>query len=432
MRLPRNKISFFTVVTLLMRLTVGGVFMFSGFVKAVDPWGTYYKFNEYLLTMGLDNLVSLSLIAAVTLAAAEFMLGLLLAVGAYRRVTPWLMLLFLLVMTPITLWLAITDAVPDCGCFGDALHLSNWSTFGKNLLLTAGVVYLIIYNRRLPSIYGPAVQWAAAFFAFVFVVSVASEGYFIQPLIDYRPYEVGTRLTSAARSSQSVDEKNYVFIYERDGVQQQFSIDSVPDEEDGWVYVDRRHIKPAEPAVADSVPSHSIAVRDNGLDVSDMILDPEGRQLLLLFPDLPDVSIAYTFVLNQLNDFASARGVGVYGITSANEEEMSQWNDISMASYPLYSADDSEIKMLARGNPAVVYVDQGIIRWKRTLSSVSRSALNDSSMTVESLSDDFDPDADMMSIFFTFVSFLALLLVINRIPPLVLRLFHRKPKNKES
>ena len=103
MRLPRNKISFFTVVTLLMRLTVGGVFMFSGFVKAVDPWGTYYKFNEYLLTMGLDNLVSLSLIAAVTLAAAECMLGLLLAVGAYRRVTPWLMLLFLLVMTPITL-----------------------------------------------------------------------------------------------------------------------------------------------------------------------------------------------------------------------------------------------------------------------------------------------------------------------------------------
>ena len=123
------------LLTVLMRLTVGGVFIFSGFTKGVDPWGTYYKISDYLGAMGLGEWTGTALLLAAALAALEFMLGVAIAVGAYRRSAPWVALLVMLVMTPLTLWLAVTGAVPDCGCFGDALHMSNWATFGKNILL---------------------------------------------------------------------------------------------------------------------------------------------------------------------------------------------------------------------------------------------------------------------------------------------------------
>ncbi|MBO6250231.1 MAG: DoxX family protein [Muribaculaceae bacterium] len=418
------------VVTLLVRLAVGGVFIFSGFVKAVDPWGTYYKVSEYMLAMGLTEMVSLSLFTAMALPVLEMMLGVLTAVGAYRRSVPWLMLVFMLVMTPITLWLAVTNAVPDCGCFGDVLHLSNWATFGKNLLLLAGVIYLILFNRRLPSIYGPAVQWVAAALVFAYVMMLVVPSYFVQPLIDFRPYEVGTRLTSAAASTASVDEDDYVFIYERNGEQREFTIDNAPDDGEGWTFVDRRMIKkPA--AQSRPVPAHSIAIRDNGLDVSDAVLDPSGDQLLFLFPDLPEVSVPHTFLLNNLNDFATERGAAIYGLTSASEQQMLDWEDIAMSSYPLYTADDTEIKMLARGNPAVVYVQKGIIRWKRTLTSIDASKLRNPEQTLTTLNDDNDdPDGDLMSAFYFLMAGLALLLVVNRTHLLVLSAWRRWRKAK--
>ena len=416
------------VVTLLVRLTVGGVFIFSGFVKAVDPWGTYYKVSEYLLAMGLTEMVSLSLFTAMALPVLEMMLGVLLAVGAYRRTAPWLLLVFMLVMTPVTLWLAITNAVPDCGCFGDVLHLSNWATFGKNLLLLAGVIYLIMFNRQLPSIYGPAVQWVVAALVFVYVMLLAINSYFGQPLIDFRPYKVGTRLTSAAASAASVDADDYVFVYEKNGEQREFTIDDAPDEGEGWTFVDRRLVKKHE-AAADSVPAHSIAIRDNGLDVSDAVLDAGGDQLLFLFPDLPEVSVPQTFLLNNLTDFARERGAAVYGLTSATEQQMDEWEDIAMSSYPLYTADDTEIKMLARGNPAVVYVQKGIIRWKRTLTSLEPSKLRKPDQTLLSLNDDDDDNYVMNTFYFLMVS-LALLLVVNRTHVLVLSAWRQWRKAK--
>ena len=162
-----------TLMVWLMRLVVGDVFVFSGFSKAIDPWGSYYKFNEYLLTLGWDNLFAQSLFASFAVPIVEFALGVLLLVGAYRRVAPVLLLLFMLVMTPLTLWLALTDAVPDCGCFGDALVLSNWATFGKNVALTAGLVFLLLLNKKVAGLYGPAVQWLVAVAACLFAFALA-------------------------------------------------------------------------------------------------------------------------------------------------------------------------------------------------------------------------------------------------------------------
>ena len=423
------------LLTTLMRLVVGGLFVFSGFTKAVDPWGTCYKITDYLNAMGMEQWGDTALFLAVALAALEFMVGMAIVVGAYRRSSLIIALLMMAVMTPVTLWLAITDAVPDCGCFGDALHLSNWATFFKNILLILGLIYLLMFNKSLKGVYGPAVHWIVMAVSFAMVMAVAYYGYFVQPLIDYRPYPVGTRLAdmNSADSEDENGEDDFIFIYSRDGVEQEFTIDSLPDEEDGWEYVTRYHARRphGKVIIQNGASPNSIAIMDEeGNDVTLDVLTRNRHMVLLLFPDLPEVGALHSFALNELNDAALVADADVVALTPATAQEIEQWKDISMASYPIYNMDDSELKMIARGNPAVVYLEDGTIKWKRTLTS-----LEDVEQPVElnRLSDDYDADGIMTRLMAAFLLALLAILILNRSHLVLRHLFTRKkPTTKDQ
>ena len=409
-----------TAVVLLMRLVVGATFIFSGFAKAVDPWGTCYKVTEYLLTLGWDSMAGQALLIAFALPAVELMLGVAIVVGAYRRSAPVGVLIMMAVMLPLTLWLATTNAVPDCGCFGDAIVLTNWATFGKNLLLTMGALFLLCFGRKVPGVFGPAVQWMVMAATFAATMAIALPGYFTQPLIDFRPFKLGTRLVSAQPSTSDQD---YLFIYEKDGRQQEFTIDSVPDEADGWTFVDRREV-PGKPSPV-TTGARAIAVTDHGADAADDMLAADSV-MLILFPDLPQVSIASTFVINELTDKARRQGAQVYGLTSATDGQIAEWTDISMASYPMLVADDSDIKMMARGNPAVVYLHNDTIRWKRTLGSISAEGIHSPEVDVSHMGDDMKPAPYMRRVAMAYALALLAILVLNRTHLLVRPLFARK------
>ena len=416
------------LLTTLMRLVVGGLFVFSGFTKAVDPWGTCYKITDYLNAMGMEQWGNTALFLAVALAALEFMVGIAIVVGAYRRSSLVIALLMMAVMTPVTLWLAITDAVPDCGCFGDALHLSNWATFFKNVLLILGLIYLLMFNKSLRGVYGPAVHWMVMAVSFTMVMAVAYYGYFVQPLIDYRPYPVGTRLASmdAAGSEDENSEDDFIFIYSRDGVEQEFTIDSLPDEEDGWEYVTRYHARRPQGKVIiqnGASPSNIAIMDDEGNDVTIDVLTRNRHMVLLLFPDLLQVGVVHSFALNELNDAALVADADVVALTPASAQEIEQWKDISMASYPIYNMDDSELKMIARGNPAVVYLEDGTIKWKRTLASLENV---EQPVELNRLSDDYDADGIMTRLMAAFLLALLAILILNRSHLVLRHLFTRK------
>lgn len=413
------------VLTVLMRLVVGAVFVFSGFTKSIDPWGTTYKITDYLNAMGLGQWAGTALFIAVSLAALEFMLGFAIVLGSYRRSAPVLALLLMLVMTPLTLWLAVTGAVPDCGCFGDAWHLSNWATFGKNVLLLLGIIYLLVFNKTVKGIYGPAVQWVVMTLAFAFVMAVAYFGYFHQPLIDYRPYPVGTRLATAVVDNDEGDD-DFIFIYSRDGKQQEFTIDSLPDEDEGWEYVTRYHAHRPQGKVIElnGAPSDGIAILDeDGENITSDVLTASGNTLLLLFPDLPQVGVVNSFAINELNDAAFAADIQVVGLTPASAGEIEQWKDISMASYPIYNMDDSELKMVARGNPAVVFLHDGAITWKRALTSLDGI---EQPINLPALADDYDADAILTNLMLALMVAMLALLVLNRTHVLIRKLFFKK------
>jgi uncharacterized membrane protein YphA (DoxX/SURF4 family) len=418
------------LLTVLMRLTVGGIFAFSGFSKGIDPWGTSYKVSDYLSAMGMEQWADTALFIAVALAAIEFMIGIAIIVGAYRRSSPWMALVFMLIMTPITLWIAITGAVADCGCFGDALHMSNWATFGKNVLLLLGVIYLLFFNRSIPSIYGPAIQWMVMAVSFALVMAIAYYGYFKQPLIDYRPYPVGTRLVGVTTSDNDESEDDYTFIYRKNGVEQEFSIDSLPDEDEGWEYVTRYHSRRphGKVIIQNDSDQDGIAILDeDGNDVTIDVLGNSRRTVLLLFPDMPQVGVVNSYTLNELNDAALVAEADVVGLTPSTAEEIEQWKDVSMSSYPIYSMDDSELKMVARGNPAVVYLKDGVIQWKRTLSSLEGV---EQPIELDEMGKDYDADAILSRLMLYFIIAMLALLFINR-TYLVMKHLHsrRKPKN---
>ena len=419
------------LLTMLMRLTVGGVFIYSGFTKAIDPWGSCYKITDYLAAMGLTEWTGTALFVAVALAVIEFVLGVVIAVGAYRRGSPILALILMLVMTPLTLWLAVTGAVPDCGCFGDALHLSNWATFGKNVLLLLGIIYLLAFNKSLRGVYGPAVQWVVLALSFALVISVAYYGYFTQPLIDYRPYPEGTRLVSSTAEDSDEGEDDFIFIYSKNGEEHEFTIDSLPDEEDGWEYVTRYHARRPRGKVImqGSGSGNGIAITDqDGNDVTLDVLGDSRRTVLLLFPDLPHVGVVNSFALNELNDAALVSQADVIGLTPANAEEIEHWKDISMASYPIYNMDDSELKMIARGNPAVVYLEDGVIKWKRTLSSLDSE---EQPMELSEMGKSYDADSILTNLVLAYLAAMLALVIINR-THLMVRYFYYKRHKKQS
>lgn len=416
------------VLVVLLRLVLGGVFMFSGFVKGIDPWGGYYKFIDYFNAYGFEHLASVSLFASFALAALEFVLGLCVMVGAFRRGSVAILLMLLCVMLPLTLDLALTGRVADCGCFGDALVLSNRATFWKNVIMFPAMLYLLSFNRRVHGVYGPAVNWVVALLAFLFISAIAYLGYFYQPLIDFRPYKVGYNI--GVPSAADINDDDFVFLYEKNGVTQEFSIDSLPDDDSGWTFIERRFKLGHEPQPR--VIQKTVVILDHGNDVTEDVLPNHGKQLMFLFPDLPNVNIAYSFSLNELAEHAKQQGMTVVAASAADSTAVGEWLDISMASYPMYGMDDSELKMVARGNPAVVMVDGGKIKWKRTLSSLNEAHVRNKAFAVERLNDDYD-DANLLggAVWLLMLS-MAGLLVLNRTHVLLLMFYRLMRKSRHA
>lgn len=309
-----------TLITWVIRIICGGLFIFSGFVKAIDPWGTIFKIEEYLNAFGITLPMALVRLGVFGLCAIEFVVGNFLAMGCFRKSCPVFAGLIMMFMLPLTLWIAIENPVADCGCFGDAIHISNWFTFWKNVFITGGIIWLLRNNLSGICLITPAFQWLAVVASGVFIVVIEMVGFFYQPLIDFRGYPVGSELFASF----------------------------------------------------DSDEDHGIDVFDisTGDDKNTEALDPYGKELVVMLPKVSMVSPATTWKLNSLYEWSKDNNVKMIGIVSGSSEEIEEWEDLSMAAYPIYLADDTAIEEVVRGNPGVVYLDKGRIVWKATLSSI--------------------------------------------------------------
>ncbi len=406
-----------------LRLLVGAVFVFSGFVKSVDPWGSFFKISEYLEVWGWEIPSQLVVIAAYLLGGIEFVLGFLLLLGCYQRIAPVLMLLMMAFMLPLTAYLLIDNPVSDCGCFGDFLVISNGASFAKNIFLTIGILYLVKFNNRVGGLFVPYLQWVVGAILSLYILIVAIFGYTIQPMIDFRRFSPGTMLLSAGEDEDD-NEPVYEFIYEKDGRKASFTLDNLPDST--WQFVDRHLVEGSEGV------SDGFSVIYEGEDIAPDIISTEGEQFIVTIPDMKGVDLSYTYLLNDLNDFMEKHGGSMVALVSGDANDVEWWRDLSMASYPIYSAEPTLIKELARGRAALVYLKDGVVQWKRALSSISYAIVTET--PADELADRMDPAGGYILSFLTlvFITILAGLFVLDRSGRLVGWIIRRRKHRKEA
>ena len=300
----------------------------------------------------------------MNLSALEFTLGVCMLLGVYRRYSSFLTLAFMLVMTPLTLYLALYNPVSDCGCFGDAVVLTNWQTFYKNIVLLAAAVIAFRYNQKLLQIYTYKAYWFVAIFGYVFAILFSVRNYNHLPIIDFRPYKIGTNIPEkmAIPEGAPEDEYEYSFIYEKDGIQQEFTLDNYPAEDSTWTFVDSKTTLIKKGYVP---PISGFQLTDfSGEDRTMEILEDTAAVFLLISPNLTEASDERIDEINNAYDYAQERELQFYCLTGSTPEEINLWIDYTGAEYPFLYADATVLKTIVRANPGLMLLKGGNILMK--------------------------------------------------------------------
>lgn len=343
----------------LSRYIAGFVFIFSGLVKGIDPMGSMYKFNDYFTAFQIDALLPLSYILGIILCTAEFIIGFAILTGLRMKVASWGLLIFMAVFTPLTLYLAISNPVDDCGCFGDAIHLSNWQTFYKNIIISLFVIIVFIKRKRYRTLSKPLTEWLIlAIVAAAFILFTQYNKRHL-PLIDFRPYSEGTDIAAsmAIPEGAPVDEYETTLIYEKDGRQKEFTIENYPSGDSSWVFVDSKSRlinKGYIPAIHD----FSLITPD-GRDMTDIILDERGFSLFMLSTDFQEADP--DLIARGINAGLECRnhGMGFYILGSSVPAFIENSDNFNML-----LVDETTMKTIIRSNPGFMSVREGVITAK--------------------------------------------------------------------
>ena len=356
----RCKIKWFWVN--LCRLLLSLTFILSGFVKAVDPRGTQYKLEDYAEAFQVNGWISeyLYLPASMLLAIVEFCLGIYLFFGIRRKMTTWLLLLMMLVMTPFALYLALANPVSDCGCFGDAFKLTNWETFYKNVVLLIAAVTVFRYPRMLNRFISERNQWMVSMYSIFFIWIFSGWCVYRLPVLDFRPYHIGADLIQGMTIPENAEQPEFetTFILEKDGIQKEFSEQDYPDST--WHFVDSRTVMVKE-GYEPPVHDFSITEYATGEDITEKVLRDSSYTFLLIAPFLEHADDSNMDEINEIYDYCQEQGYAFYCLTASGPEYVARWQDLTGAEYPFCITDAITLKTVIRSNPGLLLLKQGVV-----------------------------------------------------------------------
>ncbi|MDX2430254.1 MAG: DoxX family membrane protein [Bacteroides sp.] len=354
-------------VKLASRILLGLVFIFSGFVKAVDPLGSAYKFADYFTAFKLGFLEFSVLPLAIALAAFELLLGIALLLGYRRKIVYTVLLWFMLFFTALTFILAIFNPVSDCGCFGDALILTNWQTFLKNVVLMLFVLLLYFSRKKEAESLFPIREWILIGTLYLGASLFSVWNFKHLPLIDFRPYDVGTVISDemGIPEGMPVDEYETELIYrnKESGKEQTFTMDNYPKDTLEWTFVNSESKllkKGYEP------PIHDFALVDgDGNEMVDEILSNRDYTLLMVSYDLEEANES---ALLKAGDWAQleilAGDFSFHAVTATTSAGVEEISDKLGLEYDFLAADEIMLKTIVRSNPGFVLLHNGVILGK--------------------------------------------------------------------
>ena len=350
------------VITTVCRFVLAVVFIFSGFVKAIDPLGTQYKIQDYLDAFGWTGVFPefVPFVASALLGMLEFCLGVYLFFGIRRIIAPRAVVAVMAVMTPLTFWLAWDHPVSDCGCFGDAVILTNWETFGKNVVLLAMSLVVLKCRRRLFPLATTRFDWLIALYGFLYILCMTVYCYRHLPVFDFRPYYVGAdiRQGMSIPAGEEPTEFETRFVLQKDGVEKEFTLENYPDST--WTFVDSKTVvkkQGYEPPIHD----FSMIRYDDGEDITEQVLADEGYTFLLVAHQLGQANQSRMDLINELYDYCLEYGYAFYCLTSSSDEDILKWQEDTGAEYPFCLMDNITLKTMVRFNPGLMLLKKGTV-----------------------------------------------------------------------
>jgi len=354
------------IIRNVSRIIIGLVFIFSGTVKAIDPLGSAYKFHDYFQAFNIGFLNSLSLPLAIFLCTAEFIVGFSILTGLRQRTAIWGALIVMVIFTPLTLILALTNPVSDCGCFGDAIHLTNWQTFGKNIVLITLAIVLYSGRKHVKQLFGRTFEWVIITGAVIVFILFSLANLRYLPVIDFLPYKKGVKIADqmVIPPGVSADEYRTTFVYEKNGIKKEFNLNNYPGNDSTWKFVDQKSVliksgyKP---------PIHDFIITSlNGEDLTQKVLSYQGYSVLMISKKLLEAGSKHLTEGIELGKYCMARGINFYILTSSGTDEVRSYNN----GLEFCSVDETTLKTMIRANPGYILLKDGTILGKWSWSNV--------------------------------------------------------------
>lgn len=359
---PHTEGRAWTLLVNLCRLLLSFTFIFSGFVKAIDPLGTQYKLQDYAEAVGLGGMLPdwLTLSGSILLACLEFSLGVFMLFAIRRRLTTKATLALMCLMTLVTVWLALWNPVEDCGCFGDAVKLSNWQSLLKNVVLLACAVVVTRRPLRMKRLISQSNQWIVVNYTVIFSLVLSLWSLYYLPMFDFRPYHVGANLEQGMQIPDGARQPQFetTFILEKNGVRKEFTLDNYPDST--WQFVDSKTVQTSMGYVP---PIHDFSIEDKktGDDLTEQILHDRGYTFMLVAPNLEKADDSNFGDIDKIYEFAQEHGMAFYCLTASGDKAIDHWVDITGAEYPFCTTDATTLKTIIRSNPGLVLLKNGTI-----------------------------------------------------------------------
>lgn len=350
------------IVTTVCRFVLALVFIFSGFVKAIDPLGTQYKIQDYINAFGWTAVFPdfFPFLASVLLGLLEFCLGVYLFFGIRRIIAPRATVLLMSFMTPLTFWLAIDNPVSDCGCFGDAIVLSNWATFWKNVVLLAMSLVVLKWRKRIFPLVTVRLDWLIALYGFLYILGMMMYCYRYLPVFDFRPYHPGADIRMGMEVPEGEEPTEYEtrFLLEKDGVEQEFTLDNYPDST--WTFVDS-HTVVKKQGYEPPIQEFAIKRMEDGEDITEQVLSDENYTFLLVAHQLSMADNSCIDLINEIYDYSLMNGYSFYCLTSSPPEDVWKWREGTGAEYPFCEMDDVTLRTMIRSNPGLILLKKGVV-----------------------------------------------------------------------
>ena len=338
------------------RIVVGIAFIFSGFVKGVDPLGSAYKFNDYFQAFNLEVLSFSSLPLAILLSTVEFIAGTSLLTGIRLRTGITVVMILMVLFTPLIFVLALTNPVSDCGCFGDAIKLTNWQTFWKNVVLISLTLVLFLNRKKVNKVTGSESLWIIGGSAAVFILFCLFNLRNL-PVIDFLPYKKGVNIAEqmSMPADAAADKYETTFIYEKNGIRKEFTLNDYPSDDSTWKFIDQKSVlveKGYKP------PIHDFSIRaTHGDDLTSKILSHNGYSVFMIVKKLGSANMKRLQRGFETGFACMNNGIDFYVLTASGADETVKFEN----GLQIYNVDETTLKTMVRSDPGYMVIKNGTI-----------------------------------------------------------------------